>query len=95
MRTFWVVDLPASAAGTQKPEDLAAADGEIHAAHRRLRRLRIRVREPVDVDYLGRHARVRDGVGSFHESIPFYNFLFEEVPALLDRWYQRSGSTET
>ena len=25
----------------------------------------------------------------------FYNFLFEEIPALLDRWYQRSGSTET
>ena len=25
----------------------------------------------------------------------FYNFLFEEIPALLDRWYQRSGLTET
>jgi DNA-binding transcriptional regulator GbsR (MarR family) len=25
----------------------------------------------------------------------FYNFLFEEIPALLDRWYQQSGSTET
>jgi DNA-binding transcriptional regulator GbsR (MarR family) len=25
----------------------------------------------------------------------FYTFLFEEIPALLDRWYQRSGSTET
>jgi DNA-binding transcriptional regulator GbsR (MarR family) len=25
----------------------------------------------------------------------FYNFLFEEIPVLLDRWYQRSGSTET
>ena len=25
----------------------------------------------------------------------FSNFLFEEIPALLDRWYQRSGSTET
>ena len=25
----------------------------------------------------------------------FYNFLFEEIPALLDRWYQRSASTET
>jgi DNA-binding transcriptional regulator GbsR (MarR family) len=24
----------------------------------------------------------------------FYNFLFDEIPALLDRWYQRSGSTE-
>ena len=23
----------------------------------------------------------------------FYNFLMEEIPALLDRWYQRSGST--
>jgi DNA-binding transcriptional regulator GbsR (MarR family) len=22
----------------------------------------------------------------------FYNFLFEEIPTLLDRWYQRSGS---
>jgi DNA-binding transcriptional regulator GbsR (MarR family) len=25
----------------------------------------------------------------------FYNFLFEEMPALLDRWYQQSASTET
>ena len=25
----------------------------------------------------------------------FYNFLFEEIPALPDRWYQRSASTET
>jgi len=25
----------------------------------------------------------------------FYNFLFEEIPALLDRWYQRSGSAGT
>ena len=25
----------------------------------------------------------------------FYSFLFDEIPALLDRWYQRSGSTET
>jgi DNA-binding transcriptional regulator GbsR (MarR family) len=25
----------------------------------------------------------------------FYNFLFEEIPALLDRWYQRSGSADT
>ena len=25
----------------------------------------------------------------------FYNFLFEEIPTLLDRWYQRSGSAET
>jgi len=25
----------------------------------------------------------------------FYNFLFEEIPALLDRWYQRSSSTTT
>jgi DNA-binding transcriptional regulator GbsR (MarR family) len=24
----------------------------------------------------------------------FYNFLFEEISALLDRWYQRSGSAE-
>jgi DNA-binding transcriptional regulator GbsR (MarR family) len=24
----------------------------------------------------------------------FYSFLFAEIPALLDRWYQRSGSTE-
>jgi DNA-binding transcriptional regulator GbsR (MarR family) len=23
----------------------------------------------------------------------FYNFLMDEIPALLDRWYQRSGST--
>jgi DNA-binding transcriptional regulator GbsR (MarR family) len=23
----------------------------------------------------------------------FYNFLMEEIPALLDRWYQQSGST--
>lgn len=25
----------------------------------------------------------------------FYTFLFEEIPALLDRWYQQPGSTET
>ena len=25
----------------------------------------------------------------------FYNFLFEEIPALLDRWDQRSGTTKT
>jgi DNA-binding transcriptional regulator GbsR (MarR family) len=25
----------------------------------------------------------------------FYTFLFEEIPTLLDRWYQRSGSTTT
>jgi DNA-binding transcriptional regulator GbsR (MarR family) len=25
----------------------------------------------------------------------FYTFLFEEIPVLLDRWYQRSGPTET
>jgi DNA-binding transcriptional regulator GbsR (MarR family) len=25
----------------------------------------------------------------------FYNFLFEEIPALLDRWYRQSGSTKT
>jgi DNA-binding transcriptional regulator GbsR (MarR family) len=25
----------------------------------------------------------------------FYTFLFEEIPALLDRWHKRSGSTET
>ena len=25
----------------------------------------------------------------------FYNFLFEEIPVLLDRWYRRSGTTET
>ena len=25
----------------------------------------------------------------------FYNFLFDEIPALLDRWYQRSEATET
>ena len=25
----------------------------------------------------------------------FYNFLFDEIPVLLDRWYQRSRSTET
>jgi DNA-binding transcriptional regulator GbsR (MarR family) len=25
----------------------------------------------------------------------FYNFLFEEIPALLDRWYQRSSSITT
>jgi hypothetical protein len=25
----------------------------------------------------------------------FYMFLFDEIPALLDRWYQRSRSSET
>jgi DNA-binding transcriptional regulator GbsR (MarR family) len=25
----------------------------------------------------------------------FYNFLFEEIPALLDRWYRQSGSTKS
>ena len=25
----------------------------------------------------------------------FYTFLLEEIPALLERWYQRSGSTRT
>jgi DNA-binding transcriptional regulator GbsR (MarR family) len=25
----------------------------------------------------------------------FYNFLLEEIPVLLDRWYQRSGSAPT
>jgi hypothetical protein len=25
----------------------------------------------------------------------FYTFLFEEIPVLLDRWYQESGSAET
>lgn len=25
----------------------------------------------------------------------FYTFLLDEIPALLDRWYQRSGSTGT
>ncbi len=25
----------------------------------------------------------------------FYTFLLDEIPALLDRWHQRSQSTET
>ena len=50
-----MVDFPAPL-GPEKPEDLAAADGEVHAAHRRLGRLRIGEREPVDADDLGHHA---------------------------------------
>ena len=39
----------------------------------------------VDSPALHRLAQMRD----------FYTFLMAEIPALLDRWYQQSGSSDT
>ena len=47
----------AGAARAEEPEDLAAADGEVHTAHGRLGGLRIGEGEPADADHLGHDVR--------------------------------------
>src|SRR5215217_9700068 len=46
----------ARAAGTEKPEDLPAADGEVHAAHSGRQRLGITEREIPHANHVGYHA---------------------------------------
>lgn len=68
---------------------LQASSGAISGAVKMLTSVGLveRVPAPASRDSLARQrlTQMRD----------FYNFLFEEIPPLLDRWYKRQSSTMT
>ena len=102
LATLLFTEQPTMTAG-DLGERLRASSGAISGAVKMLTSVGLVEQVPAPASRRD-HYRLRDNAATEDGSLArqrlaqmrdFYNFLFEEIPALLDRWYERESSTTT